>query len=143
MSIHFWHFTGYISNSIASDSSDSSESSEASTGNSNLVEYKKGFDPVSMNPSVKPGEDFYEYAQGSWIKNHPVPPDKSRYGEFAIVKDRNYERVKDIIESAANNPSAPAGSLEQKVGEFYRVGMDNSTLERQRLYPIILQTESY
>jgi putative endopeptidase len=137
MSIHFWHFTGYIANSIVSDSSESSESSEASPGNSNLVEYKKGFDPVSMNPSVKPGEDFYEYAQGSWIKSHPVPPDKSRYGEFAIVKDRNYEHVKCIIESAANNSSAPAGSLEQRVGEFYRVGMDNSTLEKQRLYPII------
>jgi len=97
---------------------------------------EKAFDPGSMNLSVRPGDDFYEYGEGNWIKSHPVPADKSRYGEFEIVRDRTYERVKGIVESAANNTSAPAGSFEQKVGEFYRLGMDNATLEEQGLDPI-------
>ena len=133
-------------------------SSEISIGNTNTSVYEKAFDPLgycitsicntntsvhekafdsrSMNLSVKPGADFYEYVDGNWIKNHPVPSDKSRYGEFEIVADRTYDSVKSIVESAANNTSSPEGSLEQKIGEFYRMGMDNSTLEKQHLDPI-------
>ena len=111
-------------------------SSETSMGNMSTSGHEMVIDPGSMNLSVKPGDDFYEYAQGAWIKSHPVPADKSRYGEFDIVEDRTYDRVKGIVESAANNTSAPEGSLEQKIGEFYRVGMDNATLEKQRLDPI-------
>lgn len=111
-------------------------SSETSRSNMSTSEKEKAFDPESMNLSVKPGDDFYEYAEGDWIKSHPVPPDKTRYGEFAIVEDRNYDRVKGIVESAANNTSAPDGSLEQKIGKFYSMGMDNATLEKQRLDPI-------
>ncbi|AKB44379.1 M13 family metallopeptidase [Methanosarcina vacuolata] len=111
-------------------------SSETLRSNMSTSEKEKAFDPESMNLSVKPGDDFYEYAEGDWIKNHPVPPDKSRYGAFAIVEDRTYDRVKGILESAASNTSAPDGSLEQKIGEFYNMGMDNATLEKQHLDPI-------
>lgn len=111
-------------------------SSETSMGDTIISEHEKAFDPESMNLSIKPGDDFYEYAEGAWIKNHPVPADKSRYGEFAIVEDRNYDRVKGVVESAANNTSASEGSLEQKIGKFYSVGMNNATLEKQRLDPI-------
>jgi putative endopeptidase len=109
-------------------------SSGISMGNN--TEHEKAFDPRSMNLSVKPGDDFYEYAEGAWIKNHTVPADKSRYGEFDIVRDKTYDQVKEIVESASNNNSAKEGSLEQKIGEFYRVGMDNTTLEKQHLDPI-------
>lgn len=111
-------------------------SSETLRSNMSTSEKEKAFDPESMNLSVKPGDDFYEYAEGDWIKSHPVPPDKSRYGEFAIVEDRTYNRVKGILESAASNTSAPDGGLEQKIGKFYSMGMDNATLEKQHLDPI-------
>ncbi len=104
-------------------------SSETLTGDTNYSGHEKAFDPGIMNLSIKPGDDFYEYVDGAWIKNHPVPADKSRYGEFEILTDRNYDSIKIIIENAANNTSAPEGSLEQKIGEFYRVGMDNATIE--------------
>jgi putative endopeptidase len=50
-------------------------SSETSMGNMNTSGSEKAFDPGSMNLSVKPGDDFYEYAEGTWIKSHPVPAD--------------------------------------------------------------------
>lgn len=109
---------------------------QASADNSNISGQGKAFDPGSMNLSVKPGYDFYEYVNGGWIKSHPVPSDKSRYGSFDIVQDRTYDRVKDIVTNASNNTTASEGTLEQKIGEFYRVGMDNATLESQRLEPI-------
>ena len=111
-------------------------SSETSMGNTTISGYEKAFDPWSMNLSVKPGDDFYEYVNGAWIKSHPLPAYKSKYGEFEIVDDRTYDRIKKIVESAANNISAPKGSLEQKIGKFYFVGMDNTTLEKQLLDPI-------
>jgi putative endopeptidase len=111
-------------------------SSEAPIDNVSASGHENAFDPGNMNLSVKPGDDFYVYVDGNWIESHPVPPDKSRYGEFAIVSDRTYDRVKRIVESAANNTSEPKGSLNQKIGEFYRVGMDNATLEKQHLDPI-------
>ncbi len=91
----------------------------------------KAFDPANMNLSAKPGDDFYEYVDGAWIKNHPVPSDKPRYGEFVIVGDKTDERVRELVEEAANNTTAEKGSIEQKIGEFYRVGLDNATLDRQ------------
>src|SRR5208283_5793842 len=111
-------------------------SSETSMVNATISGYEKAFDPGGMNLSVKPGDDFYEYVNGAWIKNHPVPVDKSRYGEFLIVEDRTYDQVKEIVESAANNTAAPKESLEQKIGKFYIMGMDTATLEKQRLDPI-------
>ncbi|MGA9187621.1 MAG: M13 family metallopeptidase [Methanosarcina sp.] len=108
-------------------------SSETSMCNTSTSGHEKAFDPGSMNLSVKPGDEFYEYVDGAWIKSHQVPADKSRYGEFEIVEDRNYDSVKTILENAVNNTSASDRSLEQKIGEFYRLGMDNTTLEEQRL----------
>src|ERR1035437_516840 len=111
-------------------------SSETLMGNTTISGYEKALDPGSMNPSVKPGDDFYEYVNGAWTKNHPVPADKARYGESKIRDDRTYDRVKIIVESAANNTSAPKESREQKMGKFYFMGMDTATLEKQHIDPI-------
>jgi putative endopeptidase len=111
-------------------------SSETLMGNTTISGYEKVFDQRSMNLSVKPGDDFYEYVNGAWIKSHIVPADKSRYGEFEIVNDRTFDRVKEIVESAANNTSALKENPEQKIGKFYFMGMDTATLEKQHLDPI-------
>jgi putative endopeptidase len=111
-------------------------SAGATIDSGSLQVQEKAFDPGSMNLSVNPGDDFFDYVNGAWIKSHPVPADKAAYGEFEIVEDGNYDLIRGIVERAANNTTAPEGSLDQKIGEFYRVGMDNATLEKQRLAPI-------
>ena len=96
----------------------------------------KAFDPANMNLSARPGDDFYEYVNGVWIKNHPVPADKTSYGEFRILRDKSDERVRALVEEAANNTSAKEGSLDQKIGQFYRTGLDTATIERQGNAPL-------
>ena len=80
-------------------------SPETSIGNTTISEYEKAFDPEGMNLSVKPGDDFYEYVNGAWIKSHPVPADKSRYGEFLIVDDR--ESMTALKKSWRVQPTTP------------------------------------
>lgn len=58
----------------------------------------KAFDPANMNLSARQGDDFYEYVNGIWIKNHPVPPDKPSYGEVRVVRDKTDERVRELVE---------------------------------------------
>lgn len=96
----------------------------------------KAFDPANMNLSARPGDDFYEYVDGRWIKNHPVPPDKPGYDEFEVVEDETDEQVRELVGDAANNTTAEKGSIEQKIGEFYRVGLDTATLDRQGIAPL-------
>lgn len=96
----------------------------------------KAFDPANMNLSVKPGDDFFRYVNEGWIKSHPVPSDKSRYTEFVIVQDKTDEQIKGLVEGAANNTTAEKGSIEQKIGEFYRSGLDTSSLDRQGVAPL-------
>ncbi len=92
-------------------------SPENSMGNTTISGYRKP-SILEHGPPSKTGGDFDEYANGVWIKSHPVPADKSQYEEIEIIDDRIYDRVKKIVESAANNTSAPEGSLEQKISKF-------------------------
>jgi len=94
------------------------------------------FDPKNMNLSINPGDDFNLYVNGLWIENHPVPSDKSSYSDAAILEDQADLRIRAIIEDAANNTSAAEGSIEQKIGLFYRLGMDISRMEEQGLQPL-------
>jgi putative endopeptidase len=94
------------------------------------------FNLSNMDLAIHPGDDFYGYVNGKWIENNPVPPDKSRYSEFDVVDDRTKERVRMLVEQAANNTSAEAGSVQQKIGLFYRLGLDTNTIDRQGFRPL-------
>ncbi|WP_407427501.1 M13 family metallopeptidase [Arcticibacter sp.] len=96
----------------------------------------KFIDPANMDLSVKPGDDFYEYASGTWIKNNPVPAKETRWGSFNVLRDFNINAVKNIIEEAAANKNAPAGSAEKRVGDFYTAAMDSLTIEKLGYTPI-------
>jgi putative endopeptidase len=94
---------------------------------------KKYIDPVNMDQSVKPGENFYYYANGSWLKKNPVPASKTRWGSFDELREESSRRLRILLEDAAKNPSDPKL---QKVADFYKSGMDTANIERLGYTPI-------
>ncbi|MDD2195629.1 MAG: M13 family metallopeptidase [Bacteroidales bacterium] len=97
---------------------------------------KPALDISNMDLSVNPGEDFYSYANGTWIKNTIIPEDKSRYGSFDILQEENNTILKDIFEKAANKTNVVKGSSWQKVGDFFSSGMDTEAIELKGIDPI-------
>jgi len=86
-----------------------------------------GFDLTTMEKSVKPGDDFFRYTNGQWLDTFEIPADRSRYGAFDQLAETAEQDVHVIIdELAASNP-AP-GSVEQRVGDFYRSWMDEEKI---------------
>ncbi|MFC3442923.1 M13 family metallopeptidase [Sphingobium rhizovicinum] len=88
-----------------------------------------GFDATGMDKSVKPGDDFYDYANGSWAKNTPIPADKSNYGAFNVLDDLSRTRTRGILEAAQKDPNS-------KIGNAYASYMDAATVEAKGLAPI-------
>ena len=99
-------------------------------------ERSKPIDPANMDPAVRPGDDFFTYANGGWIKRNPVPPDESRWGSFSEVAERNYEILHAILEDAAKKTSTPKGSPVQMVGDFYASAMDSARAEAEGAGPL-------
>lgn len=97
---------------------------------------KKYINPANMDQSYKPGDDFYMYAGGTWIKNNPVPAKETRWGAFNMLRDFNINAVRSILEKAAASKSAPAGSVERRVADFYLAGMDSAAIEKRGYDPI-------
>ena len=93
-------------------------------------------DPVNMDLSVQPCIDFYQYANGAWLKRNPIPPEFSRWGSFQILAEKNTVVLKGILEEAARNKGAAQGTNSQKIGDFYSTGMDTATIEALGCKPI-------
>jgi putative endopeptidase len=89
-----------------------------------------------VDPSSRPGDDFFGYVNGDWMEKHPVPPDKSSYGAFTEVLDRTEEDLRLLLDEAARAPMVEDGSITGKIGIFYRTGMDTATIEGQGTTPL-------
>ena len=89
----------------------------------------------NMDTSVKPGDDFFMYMNGTWIEQTEIPADKASYGGFRILRDDAQEDVKAIIEEAASGDFAK-GSDEQKVGDLYKSYMDMETRDALGVDPL-------
>ena len=89
----------------------------------------------NMDSSVSPGDNFYLYANGNWFRKNEIPPTESRIGAGLEMYNRTKERVKGILEESAN-ANAAAGSIEQKVGDFYAAGMDSAAIEKAGYEPV-------
>ncbi|UIR56876.1 M13 family metallopeptidase [Sphingobacterium sp. SRCM116780] len=93
------------------------------------------FDVSGMDTTVNPGDNFFMYANGKWIKNTVIPASESGWGSFYILNDENLQKLHGILEKAAKSNSSK-GSDQQKVGDFYTSGMDTVTIEKLGIKPI-------
>ena len=94
-------------------------------------------DPKNMDTSVKPGDDFFLYADGNWIKQTEIPPEYSRWGAFNELIERNNDALHTIAEKASQTQVDPKLAPEtQKVGDYYASGMDEQAIEAMRTKPL-------
>src|SRR5438067_8380315 len=94
-------------------------------------------DPMNVDPSVKPGDDFFSYANGAWIKRTEIPPEYSRWGAFNELIERNNDSLHTIAEKASQTSVDPKLAPEtQKVGDYYASGMDEKAIEAARGQPL-------
>ena len=94
-----------------------------------------GIDVSGMDTSVRPGDDFFAYVNGTWVKETEMPADKARYGLFNILSDESQEAVKVIIEQSATGDFAK-GTDEQKVGDLYNSYLDWDTRNAKGIEPL-------
>jgi len=90
-------------------------------------------DRAGMDPSVAPGDDFFRYANGGWLKKNDIPADRGSFGVGSVLVDRARERTHSLLEAAG---TAPDGSVERKVGDYYAAYMDEATIEQKGLAPL-------
>jgi len=88
-----------------------------------------GFDEGGMDRSVKPGNGFYDYANGGWAKATPIPADRSNYGMFTALDDLSTERMHGILEEMSKRPGS-------RIGDFYASFMDEAAIEKKGAAPL-------
>jgi putative endopeptidase len=94
-----------------------------------------GIAVANMDRSVKPGDDFYQYANGDWIKRTEIPPDRGRIGVFTSLSELSDKRPAALIEEMAK-AGAPAGSGARKIADLYNSYMDEAAIEARGLAPV-------
>jgi putative endopeptidase len=94
-----------------------------------------GLDLAAGDRAVKPGDDFYRYADGKWLDTTKIPLDRTSWGSFVELADRSERQVREIAEALPVD--APQGSTEQKAGDFYRAYLDTLSIEQKGLSPAL------
>ena len=85
--------------------------------------------------SVAPNADFYQYATGGWQKNNPLKPEFSRYGSFDVLRENNEKRINELFQEMSKLQAAP-GSVEQKISDLYKMGLDSTRLNAEGATPL-------
>jgi putative endopeptidase len=95
----------------------------------------QGLDVAGMDRSISPGDDFFAYANGAWLKSTEIPSDRSSYGVGAMLVELTNKRTADLIQEAASGQSA-ASAEARKVGDYYAAFMDEAGIETKGLQPL-------
>src|SRR5215831_6000499 len=95
-----------------------------------------GFDLAGRDRATKPGDDFFRYANGTWLDKTQIPPDKPAYSLRLAMTDLTEERLHEMMESLGAKPNDNPSTLEEKVGAFYRSFMDEARVEQLGAKPI-------
>ena len=93
-----------------------------------------GFDIAGMDPTVAPGDDFFQYANGNWVKNTQIPPDRASYNSFTLLTEKALARTRAIIEEAAANTGSTGET--RQIGDSYHAFMDEAGIESKGLAPL-------
>ena len=110
-----------------------------------IDKHPPALNPANMDTSVKPQDDFFLYANGTWLKNNPIPPEYSRWGSFNELIEKNNDALHEIAEQAAkiateksedSKLEKAAKSELQKVGDFYASGMNEESINQAKVQPI-------
>lgn len=94
-----------------------------------------GINLANMDTTAVPGNDFYQYACGGWIKSHPLTAEYSRFGTFDELAENNRKQLHELITSLASKENK-AGSIEQKIGDLYNLVMDSVRLNSEGMEPV-------
>src|SRR2546421_3840315 len=101
---------------------------------------KSGIDRANFDTSIKPGQDFFQYVNGNWIKSNPIPAEYSRWGAFPQLRDNNLVALGRIL-NALLEQSAPLEGNAKKLSAFYMTAMDEAKLEQQGAAPLAAELE--
>src|SRR5215470_15871449 len=93
------------------------------------------FDVKRMDTTCKPCDDFYQFVNGNWLKDNPVPSAFATWGTFNVLQQDNRKLLKEVLEDATH-PSAGAGDATKLIGTFYSSCMDEARIESRGIAPI-------
>lgn len=102
---------------------------------------KSKIDKANFDTNIKPGDDFYEYANGGWMKNNPLTAEYARYGQFDALAEKNREQLKELVLEQAADKNAAPGSEAQKIGDLYNLAMDSVRRNSEGYTPIVPMLE--
>jgi len=105
------------------------------TAQHSLASEKPDFLTANIDSSVQPGDDFFQYSNGTWLKRNPIPRSEAGWGVSELVRDQLYVTLRAIHERAAA-AQAPVGSDEQKIGDFWRTAMDVDKARKLGIAPL-------
>src|SRR5882762_9351789 len=94
-----------------------------------------GLDLAGIDRSVAPGDDFFRYANGAWLKTTEIPPDRSNVGVFSVLFDQAQQRTRQLLDAAASGTAA-TGSDERKIGDYYATILDEQGIEAKGVAPL-------
>ncbi|MDE5773099.1 MAG: M13 family metallopeptidase, partial [Muribaculaceae bacterium] len=103
----------------------------------NIISPKHGVDQTNLNKDINPADNFYEYANGGWMKAHPLTPEYARYGMFDLLRENAKTQLKELIDNLDNNPDSKIpGTNAQKIRDLYMMAMDSTKRTAEGITPL-------